>query len=157
MQKKGVAVKNIVICTNIDDESFDSLGALNKYFKFEDLNVHLLHLWSIQSYSYQGDMIVPFYPNQAQSEEITKKMEKALNDQINAFKGIKKENFHVAVKTSESPKRESVEFLKENNADLVVSITPQKSAVGNFFHSSFTNYLAAHAHCDLLMIRQKKS
>ena len=148
-------MKKIVICMNADDKSFETLPEIEKQINLSDAQVCLMHTWSVEAYPLEDHHVAAFYPNKEQANSITEKMQASLHKQAARFKNVKAENFKVEVRTSPSPKRETVNYLNEHNIDLVVVLTPQKDKLRNFFHSSFTNYLAAHAPCDLLMIRQK--
>jgi len=148
-------MKKIVVCANIDEKSFKALERLKDHVDLSDASVNLLHYWSAESYPLEDNHVAAFYPNKEQAKEISEKMKEELQKQKERLKGLKPENFKVDVLTSNSPKRATVEYLKEAKADMVICLTPQKGKVEDFFHSSFTNYLASHAPCDLVMIRQK--
>ena len=60
-------MKNILVCTNINDESFNALKEINKVLSFTKSNLTLLHIWDKRAFDYPGDMIVPFYPNEGQA------------------------------------------------------------------------------------------
>ncbi|MCO4755801.1 MAG: universal stress protein [Bacteriovoracaceae bacterium] len=148
-------MKKIVICSNANEESFKTLSEIEKQIDLTDCSVELLHIWSMEAYPIEDHHVAAFYPNRDQAQVISKTMKEKLEVQKERFKNINPENFSTEVRTSPSPKRAIVDYLKENSTDLVVVITPAKNKLKNFFHSSFTNYLTAHAPCDLLMIRQK--
>lgn len=146
-------MKNIVVCVNIDKKSFESLKRIEEYIQLSSANITLLHVWNKKAYDYPGDMIVAFYPNEAQAKDIEIEMTKQLNDQFSQFSGLSQENFKTKVLSTSDPKDDVVEILKKEKADLVICLTPEKSVIKNFFHSSFTNYLSAHAPCDVLALR----
>jgi nucleotide-binding universal stress UspA family protein len=146
-------MKNIVICVSLEDESFKVLEKLPQYVDYNNAKIHLLHYWVVSQYHYPGEMLVPFYPNQEQEKEITNKMTENLKAKKKFFANLPDSQFVVNVVAAASPKRDAVEYLKSVKADLVVTLTPEKNGIAGFFHSSFTHYLADHAHCDLLMLR----
>ena len=147
-------MKKIVICMNVDEKSFNSLSKIEDHLDLSDSNVCLMHIWSVEAYPLEDHHVAAFYPNKEQTKSITEKMQESLHKQMARFRNLRSNNFQVEVRTSASPKREMVNYLKEHNIDMVIVLTPQKDRLKNFFHSSFTNYLAAHAACDLMMIRQ---
>jgi nucleotide-binding universal stress UspA family protein len=146
-------MKNIVVCVNIDQKSFESLKRVEEYVQLSSANITLVHIWNKKAYDYPGDMIVAFYPNEDQAKDIAKEMDKQLNEQFSKFSGLPQEKFRTHVLSTSDAKDDVVELLKKEKADLVICLTPEKSVVKNFFHSSFTNYLSAHAPCDVLALR----
>ena len=148
-------MKKIVICLNVNEESFEALPEIENQLNLADCSVELLHIWSMEAYPIEDHHVAAFYPNRDQAQVISKTMKEKLENQKVRFKNVRPENFKAEVRTSPSPKRAIADYLKENKTDLVVVITPAKDKLKNLFHSSFTNYLTANAPCDLLMIRQK--
>jgi hypothetical protein len=148
-------MKNVVVCLNIDRKSFNELRRVKYYVPDNETNITLLHIWDKKSYNYPSDMIVAFYPNTEQAEDIQREMKINLEEQFNSLDGHSSEHFNTQVFSSTNPKKETVGFLVENNSDLVICFSPEKGTVENFFHSSFTNFLNAHAPCDVLNLRIK--
>ncbi len=146
-------MKNIYICVNIDNKSFDSLKKVEDYIDMKSVNITLLHIWNKKAYDYPGDMIVAFYPNESQAQDIASEMDKRLAEQFSKFPDLSSDRFHTKVFSTSNPKDDVVDLLKEEKADLVVCLTPEKRAIKDFFHSSFTNYLSSHAPCDVLALR----
>ena len=146
-------MKNVVVCVNIDKKSLAALKKVKEYLPKSNVNLTLVHIWNKKAYDYPGDLIVPFYPNQSQAIEIEQEMKKQLDKQAYAFPDVEPKNFETCVFSSSSPKSDTVDFLKENKASLVICLSAQKGSIENFFHSSFTNYLSAHAPCDVLNLR----
>lgn len=148
-------MKKIVICVTPNEESYKALADVEKHLDLSNASVTLLHSWNVQAYPLEDNHVAAFYPNQEQAVEISNRMQEELSVQGKRFKAVRPENFHVKIVSSGTPKRAAVSFLKEHHADLAVVITPPKESIKDFFHSSFTSYLAGHAPCDLFMIRQK--
>jgi len=146
-------MKNIVVCVNTDKKSFESLRRVEEYVQLSSANITLVHIWNKKAYDYPGDMIVAFYPNEDQAKDIAKEMDKQLRDQLPKFSGLPQDKFRTHILSTSNAKDDVVELLKKEKADLVICLTPEKSVVKNFFHSSFTNYLSAHAPCDVLALR----
>lgn len=146
-------MKNVVICVNIDKKSFAALKRVKEYLPKSKVNITLLHIWNKKAYDYPGDLIVPFYPNESQADEIEQEMKKQLDKQSYAFPDVAAKEFETRIFSSSTPKADTVDFLKESRASLVICLSAQKGSVENFFHSSFTNYLNAHAPCDVLNLR----
>lgn len=146
-------MKNVVVCLSLVDKQFEGLKKIKDLVSLPETKITLLHVWNNMAYEYPGGMIVPFYPDEEQSKKIESQMKKVLEDQYDSFAGLPKENFETAVFSAPNTKEEAVRFLEEKQADLVVCLTPEKKGIKSFFHSSFTNYLAAHAPCDVLAVR----
>lgn len=149
-------MKNVVICINIDKKSIKGLRRVADLVPLSESNVTLLHVWNKRAYNYPSDMIIPFYPSENQDKEIEQEMKKKLDEQLGSLSGLSISHFKTHVFSSSTPKKDSVEFLKKEKADLVVCFSAEKNRLENFFHSSFTNYLSAHAPCDVLNLRISK-
>lgn len=147
-------MKKIVICVTPTEDTYKALSNVEKHLDLSNASVTLLHSWNIQAYPLEDNHVAAFYPNQEQAVEISNRMEEELSSQAKKFTTISPQNFHVKIVSSGTPKRAAVSFMKEHHADLAVVLTPAKESIKDFFHSSFTNYLASHAPCDLFMIRQ---
>jgi hypothetical protein len=150
---KGVDLKNIVICLNINQKSFAGLKKVNNYIFDKNTNVTLLHIWNKKAYDYPGDMIVSFYPDEKEALAIKQEMKNNMDEQFQMFLDHSKKHLKSLVLNSSNPKKDTVGYLLENKIDLVICLSSEKSNLENFFHSSFTNYLNAHAPCDVLNIR----
>jgi nucleotide-binding universal stress UspA family protein len=146
-------MKNIFICLNIDSKSFEKLSRIEQYVQMDNTRVTLVHTWNRDAYAYPGEMIVAFYPNESQANDIEAAIDKKLKDQFSHFSSLLEENFNTHVFATATPKKDIVDLLKDENADLVICLTPEKKVIENFFHSSFTNYMNAHAPCDVLALR----
>ncbi|MBD66254.1 MAG: hypothetical protein CME62_13670 [Halobacteriovoraceae bacterium] len=146
-------MKHIVVCYNFEENTLNALSKLSNYFSYADTKVTLLHVWNKDAYNYPGDMIVAFYPNEKQAKDIESKMKEQLDQLYDKFPQLPKEQFATEVVSSSRPKHQVVEYLKEVNADALVCLTPKKDKLVDVFHSSFTNYMTGHVHCDVIAIR----
>jgi len=146
-------MRNIVICTNIDNKSFNALAKIKDYVDLKKANITLLHIWNSKAYDYPGDLIVPFYPNEEQAQKIESNMKDQLESQFMQFDGLAEDNFNTHVFSSSNPKSDAVSFINKNKSNLVACMVEQKGDLKHFFHSSFASYINSHAPCDVLSIR----
>lgn len=110
--------------------------------------VDFVHIFKQESFPYM--MPATVFPDQAQKGEIQKTIKdifQGLTSELN----FKSKHFHVAF--DESPKDGMVSYLKENNADLVITYTKEKQGITGYFASSFTEFLVKHAPCNVLTLR----
>ncbi len=147
-------MRQVYIFTNIDEHTEKQLTRVNQLIDLNETKIHLIHYLNLVNYSYPGDMIVPFYPNDNQIAKTVKQLNDQLQKYKSAFPNLKDENFQAVVQGSNSAKRDAIKLLEGQKTQLAVCITPKKGTIENFFHSSFTDHLAAYAPCDVLMLRQ---
>ena len=123
-------------------EGIKNLARLN------ESEVDFVHIFKQESFPY----IMPptVYPDQEQKTEIQKTI-KEIFQGLTSELNFKNKHFHVAF--DESPKDGMTAYLKENNADLVITYTREKHGISGYFASSFTEFLVKHAPCNVLTLR----
>jgi nucleotide-binding universal stress UspA family protein len=146
--------KEIVVCTRLDDVCLSKLSKLRDTIPLEGARIHLVHCWELKAYSY--DFMNVYYPDADQTGELVNSIKSVLNDQKGTIlgEGNNSSEFVTTVLQSTSPKYELLQYIKKVNADLTVTVTPEKHGVSGLFHSSFTDYLAIHSPTDILVIRE---
>lgn len=145
-------MKKVVIAMPLDEEL--QARILEDIQKIDWLNdqceIDFVHIFKQESYPYM--MPPTIYPNKEQKVEITKTI-------TEIFKGLTKDlNFKIKrfhVDYNEVPKEGLVDYLKENNTDVVISMTREKHGFKDYFSSTFTEHLIKHAPCNVLVLRHK--
>ena len=142
-------MKKVVICMPLDEklqknifEGIKNLAWLN------ESEVDFVHIFKQESFPYMMPPTV--YPDQEQKAEIQKTI-KEIFQGLTSELNFKNKHFHVAF--DESPKDGMTAYLKENNADLVITYTREKHGISGYFASSFTEFLVKHAPCNVLTLR----
>ena len=92
-------------------------------------------------------MPATIFPDQAQKVEIQKTLTEIFEGLTEDLK-FKAKKFHVAF--DESPKDGMVNYLKDNNAHLVITYTAEKQGIKGYFASSFTEFLIKHPPSSLI-------
>ncbi len=150
---EGLSMKKMAVFLNLDDNDYASIKQLGEIFSVDGVFVTFVHYLNVSTYAYPNDLTVPFYPNEAQTKEIAKDMEQKIRSSAenNNWWGLK--NHDIQCLSVTSPKRDAIAFLSDNNIDIAVCLTHEKNGIKDFFHSSFSNYLTAHASCNVLILR----
>ena len=144
---------NLALFLNNEDRNYFGLKDIDKFLGESIDELHLVHFMRQSEYAYQGDMIVPFYPNETQLFSIKKRLSNEIRSIASDFKNWGAKNVVVHIFEHNSPKRGAVKFINDNELDLAVCLTPKKEGVSGFFHSSFTNYLNDHSSVNILAIK----
>lgn len=141
-------MKKVVICMPLDEalqaKIFDGIHQLDW---LKNAEVDFVHIFKQESFPYMSPPVI--YPDKDQMLEIQKTI-------VEIFKGLTEKfdfnkNYHVAF--DESPKDGMVSYLKDHNADMVMTYTREKHGIAGYFASSFTEFLVKHAPCNVLALR----
>jgi nucleotide-binding universal stress UspA family protein len=145
-------MKKVVIAMPLDEKLQSKI--LEDIQKVDWLNdqceLDFVHIFKQENYPYM--MPPTIYPNKEQKGEITKTITEIFQGLTKDLK-FKEKRYHVDY--NESPKEGMVEYLKNNNSDVVISLTREKHGVTDYFSSTFTEYLIKHAPCNVLVLRHK--
>lgn len=142
-------MKKIVVCMPLDENLQNRIfEALRKVEWPQEHQVEFLHIFKEESFPYMLEPTI--YPNQDQKIEIRNTIEE-LFEKLTRDLPFKNMSFHCGF--SESPKEEMISYLSKNEINLAVVLTKEKHGLSGFFSSSFTDYLIAHAPCNILSIR----
>ncbi len=151
--EKGENMKTYVFYVNTDEDSTESFKKINFDLDLSNAMVHIVNLVEIKIYN--SDMVPYVYPNEEQYPAIEQGTLLIL-DGLGKSLGIPKNRLITKCFFTSDHKEKSVEYLKEVNANLVVSATRGKSGLAGFFSSSFTEYLCKFSPCDILVLRPVK-
>jgi hypothetical protein len=146
-------MKKLVIFLKVEDSSIEHINDLTKIISLQGVALTIVHYLNTSSYTYPGDMTVPFYPNKAQAELIMDKVKRDIEKKTEKLNKLGLESYNVYVFSSTKPKKDAVVYIQDQYVDLAVCFTPTKEGLKNLFHSSFTNYLSLHANCHVLTLR----
>ncbi|MFA6236010.1 MAG: universal stress protein [Bacteriovorax sp.] len=150
-------MKNIVICTDLNQNSIDTLKTLPRnldLLTFKDATVHFVHVFEIHMYN--ADIVPVIYPTEVQYPEIEQSTLGILNKLAHDI-GIKDDHLKVHCFFSHSREEKISSYLKDVNADLTVVATRGKHGIEGFFSSSLADFLCKYSPCDVLVVRPKKA
>jgi nucleotide-binding universal stress UspA family protein len=149
-----MSIKNYVLCTNLEAEGLKSLERVIYDLDVKNSVIHIVRIVEIQTFGnehYSG-----VYPEEKDypaletyTYEKTFRLEEKLK--LNHAKVINKCFFEI------NREDKILNYLKEINADLVVTATRGKHGIDGFFSSSFTDFLCKFSPCDVLVMREKKN
>ena len=147
-------MKNIVICTDLNQNSLDTLKTLNQSLDFKDAILHFIHVFEIHMYN--ADIVPVIFPTEVQYPEIEKSTLGIL-DKLAQDIGAKNEQVKLKCFFSHSREEKIRSYIKEVNANMVVVATRGKHGIEGFFSSSLADFICKYSPCDVLVIRPKKS
>lgn len=149
-------MKNLVICTELNEACFAELSKLDQRISLADTNIHMIYCRKLEPYIY--DFAGAYYPSEEQTQSLIASMQEHLESEATKLEeklNLESGKIGVQVLSAASPKDRILSFIKENNADMIAAVTSEKNGLAGLFHSSFTNYMNAHAPCDVLVLRSK--
>jgi nucleotide-binding universal stress UspA family protein len=142
-------MNKIIVAMPLDEKLQNQIIAQVEKMSFiADADVEFVHVFLEQNYPYM--MPPTFYPDQDQKVEIEKTIVTLL-DKLTSKVPAKNRTFKCLF--SESPKETMVDYIKDNNVDLVIADAREKKGITGFFTSSFTEYLVKHAPSRVLVLR----
>ncbi len=143
-------MRKTAICVDLSEESFNQIKNLEGSVLLKETEVHLVHFFEIQVYTAE---FTPFvFPTKDQYPEIEKTTLANLENLAKNL-GVKAITECIFVHSKEDA---AYEYLKNNHIDLAIVSTHEKHGLGDFFHSSFADYLTKYSPCDVLIVRPKK-
>lgn len=147
-------MKNYVLCTTLESDCIETLKRIKNDIDINQAFIHIIQVVEIQIYS--SESLSSVYPKESDYNEIethSLNVMKRLADKIGITEG------KLVLKCFFELSREAkiTNYLKEVNADLVVTTTRGKYGIDGFFTSSFTDYLCKFSPCDVLVMRPAKT
>lgn len=145
-------MKSIVICVSLNQHSLETLKTIPSKIDLQDAEIHLIHVFEIQS---QAVVVPIIYPTSDQYPEIEASV---LNTLTKLTSDLKLPENRVVKKCFFSLSREAVikDYLKEVKAEMVIVATRGKHGIEGLFSSSLTDFLCKYSPCDVLVLRPKK-
>lgn len=145
-------MKNIVICTDLNQNSLDTLKTLARNLDLKEAIVHFVHVFEIHMYN--ADIVPVIYPTEAQYPEIEQSTLGIL-DKLAHDLGAKEDQVRLKCFFSHSREERISSYLNDVQADLVVVATRGKHGIQGFFSSSLADFLCKYSPCDVLVLRPK--
>lgn len=147
-------MKNIVVCTDLNQNSLDTLKTLRQSLDLKEATLHFVHVFEIHMYN--ADIVPVIFPTEAQYPEIEQSTLGILSNLAKEL-NLKEEQVHLKCFFSHSREEKLRSYLTEVHADMAVVATRGKHGVEGFFSSSLADFLCKYSPCDVLVIRPKKA
>jgi nucleotide-binding universal stress UspA family protein len=145
-------MKTYVLCTTLEQHSIDTLKNLKGRLDLSNAIVHFVTIFEIKTYNL--DLIPFFYPVEEQYAEMKNAAEGIIQSLADDLE-IKKDNTVISCFFESNRETKIKKYLKEVEADLVVTATRGKHGIDGFFSSSFTEFLCKFSPCDVLVMRPR--
>lgn len=145
-------MKKVVVCVSMQDERETvELEQLKDSGILEGREVHFLTVFKVGRHI--NELSVFNFPSDQQFDDIEKAIldvQKGIAEKILGPKEL--EQSKQVCYFDANPKIKVRDYLKEQNADLVVT-SVRKHGVEGLFVSSFTDYMTQHAPCNVFVVK----
>ena len=138
--------KKILVAVDGSEQSYDALHEAVEIAQVNQSHLKILYVLNdkLANIPVRVDTMTLYKSVQEHSDYVVEQVQKALVD-IEL-------NFEI-VRLTGSPKREIVNFAKENNIDLVVLGSTGLDAIDRFILGSTTQYIVSHAPCNVMVVK----
>jgi len=143
--------ESVVIKVGIDKDSIHNLESIKDSPVLNNAKkVTFLHV-----YNEKSDIHLPLdMKNRTDKTEVEKVVKAKLNDLKKVLSPEKSmDNWYTQVIYHSDAKLETLQFLKQVSADLVIVATRGKHGASGLFRDSFSSYLVEYSPCDVYVIR----
>ena len=145
-------MKNYVLCVQLDNECPAILNRLKSDIELRHAKIHMVTVVEIKVYS--SEFATFTYPVEAQYKEIEEAALRTLTNMQHSL-GLVDAQVEKKCFFDFEPQDRIRNYLKEVDAQLVVTASRGKHGIEGFFSSSFSDFLIKHAPCDVLVMRPK--
>jgi nucleotide-binding universal stress UspA family protein len=147
---RGVSMKNIVICVDLNEFSMKTLESFKNKIDLTKSTVHLVHVFEIHTGNIEFTPVI--YPTANQYPEIEESVVSMLS-KLALKLNLKSEQVQTKCFFNYSKESCMNTYLNEVKADLVVLATRGKHGISGYFASSLAEYLCKYAPCDVFVLR----
>ena len=149
-------MKKILVCVELTNDSINALKSSLKNHVWAG-SEHITFIHGFQSRIYADNFYFTSFPHENEVGPVVDSVEKTLTtiaSDIVPKEYVGKVEYKCIL--SPTPKIAIKDFAKEDGFDQVIVATQDKHGIEGIFHSSFAEYMVGHAHCDVLVVREKK-
>lgn len=147
--------EKVVLCVSDKDELTRPLLDMAEGELLKGKEVHLLHVFKQEVYAYEFSPYV--WPDDRLFEELKLNLQTRLDTLLEKIVPDEEDRKFSQAKIylHSSPKQKIVEYLTENDADMVVVVTRGKHGFAGLFTSSTAEYLMKFSPCHVLILRDE--
>ncbi|MGO2645295.1 MAG: universal stress protein [Lactococcus cremoris] len=138
--------KNILVAVDGSEQSYDALREAIETAQANDSQLKILYVLNdkLANIPVHLDTMTLYKSVQEHSDYVV--------DQVQGYLKDTEVNFEI-VRLTGSPKREIINYSKENNIDLIVLGSTGLDAIDRFIIGSTTQYIVNHASCNVMVVK----
>ena len=138
--------KNILVAVDGSEQSYDALREAIEIAQANDSQLKILYVLNdkLANIPVHLDTMTLYKSVQEHSDYVV--------DQVQGYLKDTEVSFEI-VRLTGSPKREIINYSKENNIDLIVLGSTGLDAIDRFIIGSTTQYIVNHASCNVMVIK----
>ena len=138
--------KNILVAVDGSEQSYDALREAIETAQANDSQLKILYVLNdkLANIPVHLDTMTLYKSVQEHSDYVV--------DQVQGYLTDPEVSFEI-VRLTGSPKREIINYSKENNIDLIVLGSTGLDAIDRFIIGSTTQYIVNHASCNVMVVK----
>lgn len=138
--------KNILVAVDGSEQSYDALREAIETAQANDSQLKILYVLNdkLANIPVHLDTMTLYKSVQEHSDYVL--------DQVQGYLKDTEVSFEI-VRLTGSPKREIINYSKENNIDLIVLGSTGLDAIDRFIIGSTTQYIVNHASCNVMVVK----
>ena len=138
--------KNILVAVDGSEQSYDALREAIEIAQANDSQLKILYVLNdkLANIPVHLDTMTLYKSVQEHSDYVV--------DQVQGYLKDTEVSFEI-VRLTGSPKREIINYSKENNIDLIVLGSTGLDAIDRFIIGSTTQYIVNHASCNVIVVK----
>ena len=138
--------KNILVAIDGSEQSYDALREAIETAQANDSQLKILYVLNdkLANIPVHLDTMTLYKSVQEHSDYVV--------DQVQGYLKDTEVSFEI-VRLTGSPKREIINYSKENNIDLIVLGSTGLDAIDRFIIGSTTQYIVNHASCNVMVVK----
>ena len=138
--------KNILVAVDGSEQAYDALREAIETAQANDSQLKILYVLNdkLANIPVHLDTMTLYKSVQEHSDYVV--------DQVQGYLKDTEVSFEI-VRLTGSPKREIINYSKENNIDLIVLGSTGLDAIDRFIIGSTTQYIVNHASCNVMVVK----
>ncbi len=138
--------KNILVAVDGSEQSYDALREAIETAQANDSQLKILYVLNdkLANIPVHLDTMTLYKSVQEHSDYVV--------DQVQGYLKDTEVSFEI-VRLTGSPKREIINYSKENNIDLIVLGSTGLDAIDRFIIGTTTQYIVNHASCNVMVVK----
>ena len=144
--------KKIVIAVDFDQSTLSTLSLLKDNKITQDAEIHLIHVYEYNFLKYEWMQMTG--QGRADLPTIEKKINQSLT-QVKDKLGLAQNKVIAKCLVGNGVRQDFLQYIDQQNPDLVIAASQEKEGFKGFFESSFTAFLNKFCRTDILIMRPR--